>query len=794
MVKNKKNNSRLVVLLDVHAILHRAYHAVPNFSSSRGDSTGALYGLCTMLIKTIKDFNPDHILACFDLPQPTYRHQAYDDYKSGRAKTDDALIEQIKRADDVFKAFSIPVYKVAGFEADDLLGTLVERGREHQNLNFIIASGDMDTLQLVDGDRVRVFTLKKGIRETVLYNEQAVRERFGFGPELLPDYKGLSGDPSDNIIGIKGIGDKTATKLIELLGDLDNVLSVAVEDPDRLRQSGIKDRVINLLVEGQEEAVFSKMLATIRRDVPIDLDLPKTKTVFDLKKIEGLFDQLEFRSLIPRAREVLATDGDPGPNDEQELKNEGVLTDQELAELKVGAWLLDSNRTDPSLDDILQVAGTNDIKKAQNNIFKRLKAEGMWDLYQKIERPLVIIVEAMTKAGISIDKKNLSVLRRGFEKKLRSLEKDIFGLVGKEFNINSTKQLAVVLFDDLSLSAPNLKKTPKGARSTKESELEKLKDVHPVVSKVLDHRQLSKLVNTYLDPIDQLIGQDGRLHARFVQSGTTTGRMASTDPNLQNIPIRSQAGRDIRSIFTARPGFSLAAFDYSQIELRIAALLSGDHRLIEIFTSHGDVHQGVAAKVFNVEPSAVTKEMRRQAKVINFGIIYGMGVNALKANLGTNLTEARRFLQTYFEQFPELYSYLEGVKKEAAANGFTTTFFGRRRYFAGFQSNQSYIVASAERMAINAPIQGTEADIIKKAMVDVDGFLKNKGWSKDVALLLQVHDELVYEVKTSKIKTVLSAIIDLMEQAVPKEFRDQIPFPVEIEWGHNWRDLESFSK
>lgn len=787
-----KDDQKLIVLLDVHAIIHRAYHALPDFTSSRGESTGALYGLCTMLLKTLNDLQPDHMAACFDLPEPTYRHHAYEDYKAGRAEADQALVEQLKRADDIFEAFGIPIYKASGFEADDLLGTVVEQKKNNPSISFIIASGDMDTLQLADDKRVQIYTLKKGIKETVLYDEEAVKERFGFGPQLLPDFKGLSGDPSDNIIGIKGIGEKTATQLIQAAGSLENILKQAEKEPEKLQQAGIKERVIGLLNDGKEDAMFSKMLATIRRDAPIEFKVPPESWQPDTEKMERVFSELEFRSLIPRLQEFKEL---KQPETGNIFENEAVEEPdpEEFAETAVAAWLLDSTRTDPGRDDILAVAGESSFSSARDNIMERLKKEGMSDLFNGIEKPLITVVRQMNERGVVIDQNKLEQLKKEYSKQLADIETLIHQEAGREFNINSPQQLNLILFEELGLSAAGIKKTPTGARSTQESELEKLRGKHSIIEHILTHREFSKLLHTYLEPIARMIDDDGRLRARFIQTGTTTGRMSSVDPNLQNIPTKTEEGREIRTVFRATDGCELVAFDYSQIELRVAALLSGDERLLEIFRSQGDIHTGVASYVFDVSPEEVDKEMRRQAKVINFGILYGMGVNSLKKNLQTSTEEAQKFLHTYFHRFSGLAEYLERVKGQAAREGYTVTLFGRRRYFSGFNSSRSYIRASAERMAINAPIQGTAADIIKKAMVETEKELIGQVSNDEARLLLQVHDELIYEIKQDRVSELVPLIKDKMENILPAEVAGVVDLPVEAEKGINWKDLEPIS-
>lgn len=765
--KTKPTQSRskkTLALLDVHAILHRAYHALPDFESSTGEPTGALYGLCTFLLKLVKDVKPDYIVACYDLPEPTQRHEVYADYKAGRKKTDDALIHQLERSKDVFKAFHIPMYSSPGFEADDMLGTIVEMMKDSKDVDIIIASGDMDTLQLVVDDKVRVYTLKKGIKDTIIYNEDAVIERFGFDPKLLPDFKGLRGDPSDNIIGIAGIGEKTAQELILKFGSIEEIYEKLKKDESVFEKAGIKKRIIELLKAGEEEALFSKMLGTIRRDAPIYFTLPEKlwgETV-EMKEIQELFMQFEFRMLGARVAEALSLDmpeESKGDESEEEIKEAGLML-----------WVIDSNKSSPTRDDILSFTRTKNIADAVKVMEKMIKDQGLLKVYEEIEKPLIPILSEMKKIGIMVDTDRLKELGIKYHTELSKLEKKIWEIAGGEFNISSPKQLGEVLFVKLGLKPKNQKKTASGNYSTKESELEKLKDEHVIASYILEYRELAKLLGTYIDTIPSQVDEDQRLHADFIQTGAATGRMSSANPNLQNIPNKTDLGREIRKSFIAEKGFSLVSFDYSQIEIRIAAFLSGDKKLIDIFKTGQDVHTAVASEVFGVADNDVTKEMRSKAKVINFGVMYGMGVSALQKNIGTNREDAQKFLDDYFEKFSGLAEYLEKIKRETAQKGYTETFFGRRRYFPDIRSKLPFMKASAERMAINAPIQGTEADIIKLAMIEIDKFLSHKNLKNEVRLLLQVHDELVYEVKDNLIASVSPEIKKIMENIInPKE-------------------------
>jgi DNA polymerase-1 len=786
MAKATKNNSaKTLILLDAHAILHRAYHALPEFSSSKGEPTGALYGLSTMIMKIIKDLKPDYIVGCFDLPQPTFRHEAYEAYKLGRAKAEDDLVHQIKRSRDIFAALGIPAYELAGFEADDLLATIVEKMKKEKDLRIIIASGDMDTLQLVDDDRVLVYTLKKGINDTILYNEKSVVERFGFKPLLLPDYKGLRGDPSDNIIGIKGIGEKTATTLITTFGSVEEIYKKIKKNPDDFRKAGLTPRIIKLLLDGEEEALFSKTLATVRRDAPIEFSLPKKvwRESFESERAEALFADLDFRGLRGRLHDLL---GIARAETSEEKENEEVADPTLFKQAQIALWLLNSELTTPSISDMLHYTKKKNFADAFEALEAEIGKQGLGAVYRDIELPIIPIIEEAQKYGIIVDKKHLEQLSKKYHIELDKITARIYAHAGGEFNMNSPKQLGEILFDKLGLAVKGLKKTEGGARSTRESELVKMKDAHPIIQDILLYRELQKLLSTYIDNLPQLVGEDGRLHTTLNQAGTTTGRMSSSNPNLQNIPVRGEMGAAIRDAFVAPEGSTLLAFDYSQIEMRVLAALSQDERLMEVFRAGTDVHTSVASRVFKVDEKDVTAEMRRRAKVINFGIVYGMGVNALKDNLGSTRAEAQEFYDNYFLTFPKIAAYFEDVKSRAKKDGFTTTYFGRHRFFAGLKSPIPFIRASAERMAMNAPLQGTAADIIKIAMKRADDGLEKAGLKTSVHLLLQIHDELLYEVKKEAVSKAREVIEDAMEHAV--EF--PVPTTVSISEGYRFGSME----
>ncbi len=793
-MSTKKHNKRLI-LLDTHAILHRAYHALPDFTSPGGEPTGALYGVVAMLLKIIEDLKPDYVVACYDLPEPTYRHTAFAGYKAKREKTDEALVAQIIRSRDIFVAFGIPIYENAGFEADDVLGTIAHETKTIPDLEVVIASGDMDTMQCVDGKRVQVYTLKKGINETILYDEAAVLERFGFLPKLVPDYKGLRGDTSDNIPGIVGIGEKTATDLILKFGDLDTIYKKLKKDEGAFLTAGIKPRIVNLLKEGEEEARFSKMLATIRLDVPLNFLPPEQywKDAVDKEKVVSLFSELGFKTLSVRLKTALDL---PATGDVKAGSLARAVPEDELIETSIMLWLLESERTNATAADVVDFGRaylqTNDFSATKNRLEELIDKTGeLKAVYEKIERPLIKVVKELKQNGVLLDIPYLKELGTKMHQELTLLQAEIYKEAGSEFNINSPKQLGEILFDNLGLKPKNQKKTAGGQRSTKESELEKLRDVHPIIVSLLRYRELQKLVSTYVDTLPTEVGDDGRVHSTFLQTGTVTGRLSSKDPNLQNIPTRTDESKAIRRAFVATPSYTMVGIDYSQIELRIAAILSHDAKMLDIFKRGEDVHTGVAIRVFGVKAEEVTSEMRRKAKVINFGILYGMGVNALRSNLGpeTSREEAQSFLNAYFHTFTRLADYLEETKEFARKYGYTETLFGRRRHFPGIKSSAPFIKAQAERMAINAPIQGTAADVMRVAMNEVYEYLREGNKLDEVRMLLPVHDELVFEIKDELVEKEVPKLVELMEGVLRAKETHGVPIRVDVAIGKNWADL-----
>jgi DNA polymerase-1 len=734
----KKTNEKTIVLLDSQAIIHRAYHALPSFANSEGVPTGALYGLLSMIIRIIEELKPDYIVAAYDLPKPTFRHHAYENYKAGRVKTEDDLVTQLISSREVFAALGIPVLDAEGFEADDVLGTLVGKLKSTKDLSIIIASGDMDTLQLVEGKKVQVFTLKKGITDTILYDEAAVKERYGFDPLQLIDYKGLRGDPSDNIIGVPGIGEKTATTIIQQFGSIEKLYKALEKDPKEGKKAGLTDRIVAILLEHKDDAFFSKTLATIRFDAPISYELPEktfAESVDETAVLE-LIAKYEFSSLTARAKRVFHFETvAPQEDIDQAL----------LRKASIGLWVLSSEQNNPSYEVILERTHKKTLAEAFDTVMAELKRRDLLDVFEKIEEPIIPIVEAMEQFGIMIDQDYFKTLQTRMKEQLAGIEKEIAKQTGVTINLNSPKQMSELLFTTLGL-APKGKQKASGAYTTNAEQLEELRDAHPIIPMVLEYREVQKLLTTYVEALLGHVKEDGRVHATFLQHGASTGRFSSANPNMQNIPIKGTSGKEIRHGFMAGPGNVYIGSDYSQIELRVLAMLSADERLIETFRKGEDIHMSVASAMFNVPFAEVTNDMRRKAKVINFGILYGMGITALQKNLGTTRAEAQTFYNAYFAALPKIRDYIESTKTYAKEHGYTETMFGRRRYFPGINASAQFLRAIAERMAVNAPIQGTNADIVKIAIKLIDEDIKKAKIADKVHLILQIHDELVYEV------------------------------------------------
>ena len=790
----KDSNKELLVLLDAHAIIHRAYHAMPDFMTRDGRPTGAIYGFGMMVLKIIDEFQPDHIVACYDLPGPTFRHESFAEYKGGRSKTDDALKMQFTPTRDICEAFSIPVYDCPGFEADDLLGTIAEQLKNRDDVQVLIASGDMDTLQLVDGDRVQVYTLKRGIHDTVTYNEQAVKERFQFAPLSIIDYKAFRGDPSDNIPGIKGIGDKAATLAIAHFGTIEKVYESLEKGDEEMLATGLTKRMVGLIKEGREEAEFSKVIATIRLDAPINFELPTTswKDAVDIDRAIEIFENYELRTLPEKLRSSLGLS--QLVQAKKEPLEDVMLSDEKMKETAIKLWLIDSDKTDADISDIKDHTREQNSTIAAEKIDTEISTdEKILAVYSHIEAPLIPVISEMQNNGVLVDQKFFQDLSKKYHLELDILAKKIYIHAGSEFNIKSPKQLSKALFEDMNLPTKGIKKSKTGSYSTNAKTLEKLEDEHEIIHLISEYRELDKLLSTYIDNIPGMVGDDGRLHAEFIQNGTVTGRFSSRNPNMQNIPTRTDLGRKIREGFIAAPGTVLVSLDYSQIELRCLAMLSGDQALIDIFKEGKDIHSAVAALIGGVAIDEVDREMRRKAKIVNFGILYGMGINSLKKQMDTDRAEAQRFYDGFFLQFPQATAFLESTKEFARTHNYTETLFKRKRQFKNINSKLPFIRAMAERMALNAPIQGTSADMIKLAMIQVDNWLTSESQKENAQLILQIHDEVVYQVSSDFTDAFEQKAIEIMEQVLKKsylEYDSPVPLVVHSSHGGHWGELK----
>lgn len=818
---------KTLLLIDSHALIHRAYHALPPFTSPKGEPTGALYGFSSMMLRAINDFKPNYIAAAFDLPGKTFRHEVYEEYKAKRPETEDDLIKQLKKLPELAEAFGIYCLSAPGFEADDVLGAIVEQIKNEKlkikDLKIIIVSGDMDILQLVNDDKVVVYAMKKGVNDTVTYNEKKVLERYGFGPKFIPDFKGLKGDPSDNIVGVRGIGEKTATDLIKQFGGLDNLY----ENLKNKKFKNLKERIVKLLLDHKEDAFFSKTLATIRKDAPVGFNLEKAKFSLDKEKLKEMFLELGFNSLVKRISDddefgtpplnlPLDKGGNGGvevtPSENQSFvlvknnqifgkpdfskkiisndiknlikisKNPPAGGPKDFFDLAVANWVTDSEKRNLDLPENSKEALVA-LPSLYKNLITKIKERQVKNIVYEIEFPLIPILAEMETNGIGLDEKFLVKFKKEVSEKISKIEEKIHKVSGTNFNINSPSQVGDVLSD---LGIAGRARTTTGKISTKESELIKLKDKHPIINLILEHRELSKLFSTYIIPLLELARSFGKARTTFNQTGTVTGRLSSDSPNLQNIPIRSDVGAKIREAFIASNGFTFLSFDYSQIELKILAVLSEDKKMMEAFKKGLDIHAMVASEINNVPQDKITVAMRSHAKTINFGIVFGMGVRKLAQSTGMSQTEAQNFYDEYFKDFPKVKSYIEEVKKEAQEKGFVSTLFGRKRFFDLEKTKYDrFLLSEMERMAFNAVIQGTDSDIVKKAMVCIH----NKFDSEEVKPILQIHDELMYEVRNDILNVVVPRMKKIMENVV--DF--SIPLTVEVKFGKRWGTLKPYA-
>jgi DNA polymerase-1 len=742
MVENKKR----LIIIDSNSLIHRAFHALPPLTTKKGELVNGVYGFLLVFLKALKEFKPDFVVSCFDAPGPTLRHKEYKEYKAKRPKAPQELYQQIPKVKEVLKAFGVPIFQKQGFEADDLIGAISRQAPRKQvfpKIETIILSGDLDTLQLVD-ENTKVYTLRKGVRDAVLYDIEKVKEKYqGLTPSQLVDFKALRGDPSDNIPGVTGIGEKTAIQLIKEFGSLENLYQELEKETEKSKK--IKQSIRKKLKDYREQAFISKKLAQIQSNVPIEFKLEQAKIkAFSKEAIAQVFKKFEFYTLLKRLTEIKG---------EKKLKAKSTIS----------------------------------FAPAQARIedeIEKLYEEGVFSqkIYQ-VEKNLVPIVKKMEENGIKVDLKALKALSEYLAKRIEKIERKIFQLAGITFNLNSPSQVAEVLFEKLKIPIKDLKKTPGGAVSTGAQELKKIKKAHPIVNLILKHRELFKLKSGFVDSLPKMINpKDGKIHPHFRQLGTETGRMSCSEPNLQNIPIRGEIGKEIRNCFCAQTGFKFLSADYSQMELRIAASLSGDKKMQELFKKGEDIHTLTASQIFKIPKEKVTERMREIAKTLNFGVLYGMGPKAFSERTGMSLGEAKEFIEKYFQNFKELAEFVEGLIKKARQKGYAETLFGRKRFLPEINSIDPKIRAGAERMACNMPIQGTAADICKIAMIR----LKERGIiNGDCKLILQIHDELLFEVKQDKIETVVPKIKKIMEEVAKLE----VPLRIDLKVGKSWGKL-----
>ncbi len=852
--------SKRLFLIDGNSLINRAFYALPPLTNQAGQPTNAVYGLTRMLFRLQDDYNPDQMVVTFDVSGPTFRHQQYEGYKAQRKPMPDDLRQQIPVMKDVLDALGIARLELEGYEADDLLGTVSLQGEE-AGFDVFIVTGDRDAFQLISDKTVVLFT-RRGITETELVDGETLHREYGVTPAQVIDLKGLMGDSSDNIPGVPGVGEKTALRLLENYGSMEKVYE---------RVDEIRGKLQERLKENKEQALLSRELATIKRDVPIKADLAAPRTA-DPTQAQQLFLDLGFRTLLERlpgghdVNEQAQMEWDTSSTEvtagnftafKAHLAKEAQVylitfpTEETLACLSgEQGWLVPYNLIQAKRDQLLNVFSNREIycfsskelihllgahtkhlkvaldlelalyclnpetrwdfsslaehlqlpvptppsggpkfmaaalrlmQKAAPLLKQELKEQGLYSLYAEVEQPLAVVLAAMELRGILVDPQRLEDISADLEEVLARLTKSIHTQAGEEFNINSPKQLGVILFEKMGL--PVLRRTKTGP-STAAEVLEELTE-YPIVNEVLEFRQVAKLKSTYADALGELISPaTQRIHTTFNQTVTATGRLSSTHPNLQNIPVRTAEGRRIREAFIAPQGSVLLSADYSQIELRLLAHLSQDEVLLEAFRQGVDIHLRTAAEVFELDLEQVTPAQRNAAKAINFGIVYGISSFGLAKGINLTRKEAQAYIDSYFQRYPKVKSYLDGSVEAGRSQGYVTTLLKRRRYLPGLKSRNYAARSFAARTAMNSPIQGSAADIIKLAMIDVEQALRDR--ESGAKLLLQVHDELVFEVPEAELQTVGALVKKNMENVMELD----VPLVVDLSYGANWRDVK----
>ncbi len=855
-----------LILLDSHALLHRSYHALPPLVSEKGILVNGVYGFLLVFLKIIRELKPDYLAATFDLKGPTFRHLEYKEYKAKRVKVPENFYEQVEIVKRFLNAFGVLILEKEGYEADDIIATIVEKFKD-EDLEIIILTGDLDTLQLVN-DKVSVYTFGKGIKDQIIYTPSKIKQRYNLEPKELIDFKALKGDPSDNIKGVPKIGEKTAKTLIEKYKNLDNLYKL-------IEENKIKDLSLSILAnlkEHKKEAFFSRQLVALDNKVPIEFNLNEMKWQEPKKeKIVPLLEEFGFKSLISKIfpeenKEILVPqtsfivcDTNQRINQLKEkiseekeiglimdfrgekvyerevfglvfvfrgknifylkkdsfsdffqtidLKNKTLITYEAkilyqeipyflnylLDDLKIKIWLTDPDRKNYNFKEVASYLLKKEIKDDLQNkaavifdlediLSSKMTALDLDFAYETIEKPLIKVIAKMERRGILVDEKKLLKLNSNLSEKIVNLEKEIFAQTGEIFNINSPVQLTKILFEKLKIDSKNLKKTATGKISTDSSELKKIENLHPVVPLIEEYRELKKLKNSFLDLLPNFINkQTKRIYTIFNQTGTATGRLSSEKPNLLNIPLRSDWGRKIRNCFITEKDWIFLSLDYSQIDLRVAAHLSNDSTLKEAFLKDIDIHLLTASKIYNVAIDQVTPLMRQQAKILNFGIIYGMGENAFAEAAGISKNQAKIFREEYFSDFVGLKLYLDKIVNESKKNGFGETIFKRKR-FLPLIGALGRIGREEERIAVNFPIQGSVSDLINLAMIKIDEFLREKELENKVFLVCQIHDELLFEGKFEIIEAMEDKLKEIMENVYPLS----VPLKVKVKTGKTW--------
>ena len=876
-----------LIIIDGNSIINRAFYALPDMTNSEGLHTNAVYGFTRMLFKIIDDYKPTHISVAFDMKAPTFRHKEFSEYKAGRKKMPNELGQQLQPLKELLDTFNIHRMEMAGFEADDLIGTVAKKA-ENDDFKVYIVTGDKDAIQLASNKTTTLIT-KKGVGEVEEYNYDSVVERYEMTPTQFIDLKGLMGDKSDNIPGVPGIGEKTGIKLIKEFYSIENL----IENTNQLKGS-VKKKI----EENKDQAVFSKKLATIITDVPIEISLDELSYGdYDKNAVIEEFKKFGFNTLI---KQVLAMDGGNEEsiveekielninhledisafkneiektnklfiktvskvgnileknliyvfvsadgkniyyiNDEElelikdiisneEIKKIGYnLKDDYLAlksydiqlnnmffDIAIGEYLIDSkSSTSYECSDIAMKYLTKKIKSKEELLGKGAKAKKFSDLeleelstyfgeilnivynvypimekafkemdmeylFYDVEMPLVEVLGSMEYEGMAVDKNQLEEIGNKFKEIISNLEEEIFTMAGEKFNINSPKQLGVILFEKLEL--PVIKKTKTGY-STNADVLEKLRDKHEIIDKITEYRQIVKLNSTYVEGLSNIINPiSGRIHSSFNQTITTTGRISSTEPNLQNIPVKTEMGREIRKVFIAKDNCKLVDADYSQVELRVLAHMSDDEHMIDAFQHNMDIHSKTASQIFGVDINDVTSLQRSEAKAINFGIVYGKTDFGLAQDLNIPVPKAKAYIESYFANYDKIKVFMDEAIKNATDKGYALTIFNRRRYIPEINSSNFMVRNQGKRFAMNAPIQGSAADIIKIAMVNVFTRLKDENLKS--RLILQVHDELIVEALEEEIDKVCSIVKEEMESAVNL----QVHLDVDLNVGDSW--------